>query len=333
MTIEVKHAGAWRNITSVEVKHAGAWRNCQTVEVKHGGVWRTVFSSAPTVTLVDSGVSWSYDFTTYAMVRYGADGNEYKNATASTSTTTGARGTPGTNWLTSGSASGAWVYRSISSGSLWTDGITASGAQMTSDRTIGVRDTNSAAGGVSCTLTVTMRDASGGGGNLLDTGGPFTLTATYYNACPLCCFTPDTLITMSDGKQIPIGMIREGDEIVVYNPNGGTFDVETVEEILVRVARKMYKITFEDGTVIHASDDHPFHVDGVGPASIVPQPAYKHEYETTELKVGDFVTCIKASWWEGHDVEKITKIEYAEYLEEVYTLGNSYFFANNKLVY
>lgn len=286
------------------------------------------FIQIPTVSLSTANVSHTRDDgTTYAQVRYGSDGVEYQNASGTNNYST-SRG----NWKDSGDAEGAWIDHTLNSGSsLYLRAQTpGTRAQMNANRDYSQRDTNVAAGGFTSNITVTMYDADTGGSSL--GSATFSLTATYFNSCPLCCFTPDTLITMACGMVVPIGQIREGDEIVVYNPVDGSFDTEVVEEVLIRVNRPMYKIYFENGTVLHCSDDHPLYVDGK-PKSIVPQPAYKHKWETETLKVGDFVTCINASWWEGHDVEKIVKIESSPYEEEVYTLSNSYFFANGKLVY
>jgi hypothetical protein len=326
---EVKHSAAWRSLSTVEVKHGGTWRDVDTIEVKHGGTWRTVFQSivTPTVSLSSSSVSHTLDFTCWAQVRYASTGVEYSNS-GGTNNYSVSRG----NWKDSGDAAGAWIDHVLNSGSALYSRAQTPGtrAQMSANRDYRQRDTNSSASSVTSNITVTMYDAETGGSSL--GSGTFSLTANYFNACPTCCFTPDTYITMACGMQVPIGQIRVGDEIVVYNPDDGTFDTEKVEQIITRVKRKMYRVTFEDGTVLHCSDDHPMHVKGAGPHQITPQGEYKYTWDCKTLEIGHSITCIATQWW-GSDCAKITRIEEAEYLEQVYTLGNSYFFANNKLVY
>lgn len=329
---EVKHSSAWRSLSTVEVKHSGAWRDVDTIEVKHSGTWRTVFQSIviPTVSLSSTSVSTNTDIgTCYAQTRYATTGVEYNNAVGGSNDYSVSRG----NWKDSGDAEGAWIDYLLNSGFALYQAPASQGTRTqcgVANRDYRQRDTNPSIGGVTSNITVTMYDAETGGSSL--GSATYSLTATLYNACPTCCFTPDTYITMACGMQVPIGQIRVGDEIVVYNPDDGTFDTEKVEQIITRVKRKMYRVTFEDGTILHCSDDHPMHVKGAGPHQITPQGEYKYTWDCKTLEIGHSITCIATQWWAA-DCAKITRIEEAEYLEQVYTLGNSYFFANNKLVY
>lgn len=321
MSIEAKHSSAWRSLSGIEAKHGGSWRDIQTVEVKHGGVWRTVFSSAPTVSLSSANVSWTSDFICYAIVRYGTDGVEWKNATSGTSSTTSSRGT----WLTSGSASGAWVSRVINSGSLnWTD-FGSSRYQMSSDRQLGVRDTNSGTANASANVTVSMHDASSGG-NLL-ASATYSLIASYYNGCPLCCFTPDTPVMLASGIEMPIGRVRPDDELLFLDIKDNKLYSKKAGEHIVRYDRKMYAIQFEDGSVLRASDDHPLHVKDKGPAAINPLYEYKGLGVPDQLLVGDVVLGLDGK---QHSVTAIREIDYKG---AVFTFEDSFFFANGKLVY
>ncbi len=332
--MEIKHAGAWRTITGIEVKHAGAWRTVTSMEVKHASAWRSVFSgiTTPTVSLSSTSVSTETDFgTCWAQVRYDTVGVEYQNPASGSNSYSVSRG----NWKDSGDEEGAWVAYALNSGTALYSAPAAAGTRVqcgVANRDYRQRDTNPSIGSVTSNITVTMYDAEIGGSSL--GSGTYSLTAKLYNSCPTCCFTPDTLITMACGMQVPIKDIRVGDEIAVLNRDTGEIETEKVEQVITRVSRSMYRITFEDGEIIHASDDHPFHVPDLGPSSILPQGVYKPGSDIGEprkLLVGDAVTSISGDWNEYP--AKITKIEYAEYLDQVYTLGNSYFFANNRLVY
>lgn len=126
--------------------------------------------SGPTVAPASSGVSYSgVGATIYARVMFGADGVQYRNASAtSTSMTTSV-----TTWLTSGLSSQVWVQRTVNSGSLNLD--PGSGRlQLNSDRTFGVQDVTIAGGSVSANLTFRFYDAASGGSEI----GSCTLTLT-----------------------------------------------------------------------------------------------------------------------------------------------------------
>jgi hypothetical protein len=251
---------------------------------------RACFSGikTPTVSLSSTSVSHNIDSVCYANVGYHTDGVEYSNSSGLNNFNT-SRG----NWKDSGDAEGAWIDHTLNSGSaLYTRAqVPGTRAQCgVLNRQYRQRDLNSSAGGVTSNITVTMYDAETGGSSL--GSATFSLTATYFNACPTCCFTPDTMITMAWGGVLPIKDVQVGDEIVVYNPKGGVFETEKVEGIITRVNRVMFKVHFEDGTYIHISDDHPLHIPEKGPAAIAPTGVYKDLEHVRVLKVGDFVTHI-----------------------------------------
>lgn len=282
----------------------------------------------PTVSLSSTNVSHTSDITTYANCGYHTDGVEYSNSSGLNNFNT-SRG----NWKDSGDAEGAWIDHTLNSGSALYSRAQVPGTRVQcgiADRNYKQRDTNSSASSVTSNITVTMYDAETGGSSL--GSATYSLTANYFNACPTCCFTPDTMITMAWGGVLPIKDVRVGDEIVVYNPNSGTFETEKVEGIITRVNRVMYKVHFDDGTYLHMSDDHPLHIPEKGPAAIAPTTVYKDLGDTVhKLRVGDFVTHINGDW--NASAPGITKIEYTEYQDTVYTFVNKFFIANGKVSY
>lgn len=254
--------------------------------------------------------------TAYANLQYNTDGAEYTNSVAWLDNFSTSRG----NWLDSGSNSNVWFERQVTAGSaLWVD-PGAGRLQMSSTRSMKQRDTNAGAGGVSTTLTITMWDASTGGSKLDEVVG-LVLTATYFDACPACCFTPDTPVTMADGTHKPIGEIVIGDEIRTLD---GT---EAVEEIMVREDREMWRMELEDGRTLHLSSDHPVYVDGKGYSSIDPEHEYKGESTTGVLEEGDLVKL------ESGVLLRINSLRPDRYTLKVYTLGNKRFYANGILVF
>jgi len=146
-------------------------------------------------------------------------------------------------------------------------------------------------------------------------------------SCPLCCFTPDTLITLSDMTTKRIDEIQVGDSIVVYNHDLSVNTQLNVDELITRVDRVMYEYTFANGVKLKASDDHPIYVVGKGYASINPVAEYKNMGIPKQINVDDVVMM-----QDGEETQ-IVSIEPIDYDGTVYTFGISKFYANGVLVY
>ncbi len=142
-----------------------------------------------------------------------------------------------------------------------------------------------------------------------------------------CCFTPDTKISMADGKEKAIKDVIEGEEVLVYDTDNNTFGVKPVRCVITRTERPMYKITFSDGTFLEASEDHPLFVVGKGYSSIVPPEIYKDLKSIGTISIGDRVLSVQ-----GRELE-ITDIEKIDFSDTVYEFDTSGFFANGILVY
>lgn len=145
--------------------------------------------------------------------------------------------------------------------------------------------------------------------------------------CELCCFTPDTLITLEDMTTKRIDQIEVGDSIVVYNHDLNVNVPMNVDEIITRTNRVMYEYHFADGNILKASDDHPLYVVGKGYSSINPVSVYKDMGMPKQISIGDRVLT-------QNGVEsEIIGIEPINYVDTVYTFGISKFYANGILVY
>ena len=142
----------------------------------------------------------------------------------------------------------------------------------------------------------------------------------YTGGCPLCCFTPNTPITMADGSKKLIIDIEVGDEIKTYRGS------KRVTEILVRENMHVYKIMFNDEFELDATDDHPMYVRDKGWSCIKPQYKYKDMGIPHQLEIGDFVV--------GENGEfEVTSIVEVWYPWKVYTFPETEFYANGILVY
>lgn len=324
MSTKINVAGTWKTPTT-KINVAGVWKSPTSVKINVAGTWKEIGAVAPTCSLSSTSVSHNDDIsTTYAGVDYKSNGIEYQNSSPNSTSCTVSRG----NWLDTGSPSAVWGNVQINSGGLWTQELATytSRIVMTTDKLIMVRDTNSGISFASANVTVRMYNASSGGSLL--SSATFGLTAQWYNACPTCCFTPDTPILMGNGTYMPIGRVREGDEIIVYDPLDRKNKVEKVGEVIVRYDRAMYAMQFKDGTHLRVSDDHPLHIEEKGgPASINPIYEYKGWGIPEQVHVGDLVTTPDFS------KTSITAIKQIDYKGAVFTFSNSLFYANGKLVY
>jgi len=104
----------------------------------------------------------------FANIKLGSDGDVYESSPS------GAYGASSDTWLDSGLNSQVWVERTISTGTLSTDGIGAGRVAMTSDRIIGV--SRSTTGSKQATGNFRFYDAASGG-TLLETA-TWDITAT-----------------------------------------------------------------------------------------------------------------------------------------------------------
>lgn len=323
MSTKINVAGVWKTPT-VKINVAGTWKSPTSVKINVAGAWKEV-NALPTCSLSATSVSHTDDINTvYAGVDYKSDGVEYSNASSGTSFCGNSRGA----WLDTGSPSAVWGNVQINSGSLWTQELATytSRIVMTTDKLIMCRDTNAASGGQTANVTVRMYNASSGGSLL--SSATFSLSAVYYNPCPTCCFTPDTPILMGNGTYMPIGRVREGDEIIVYDSLDRKNKVEKVGMVIVRYDRAMYAMQFDDGTVLRVSDDHPFHIEEKGgPAAINPIYEYKGWGVPEQVHIGDLVSRPDGTR------ATITAIKKIDYKGAVFTFSNSLFYANGKLVY
>jgi hypothetical protein len=127
------------------------------------------------------------------------------------------------------------------------------------------------------------------------------------------CFISGTLVSMSDGTQLPIEKIKEGDEVLSFE------DRKTiVSELEIHLTNKLSIITLSNDVVIKTTEEHPFYVKGKGLSVISPEK-YEDAYgdKLPQLIEGDLLLN------ENGDNLSIISIEFTE-LEsqiEVFNLG------------
>lgn len=150
-----------------------------------------------------------------------------------------------------------------------------------------------------------------------------------------CCFSGDTLITMSDHSTKPINTIEVGDEILSYNFDTEELETNEVSQIITRVNRVMFEYVLQNGIRIKASDDHPLFVLGKGFSSMNPaltMEGYKSLTDVAMIAAGDSLVD------KNGNAIQINQIVPIDYPHIVYTINNRYkssptFFANGVLTY
>lgn len=73
------------------------------------------------------------------------------------------------------------------------------------------------------------------------------------------CFTLDTKIIMSDGRESDIISVREGD--YVHTPSGPQI---VLKSEMTSVASEVFEVSFSDGSVLCGTKDHPVYVQDLG---------------------------------------------------------------------
>lgn len=323
MTFHVRVAGTWEEVTEPSIRPSGSYVPVETIHVRVAGVWEEVFTATdpPLVSASANGAINAEQTPPSSVtvgVKFDTDGDEYEYLAGGAFTNVG-------QWLDQGTSAQVWVefLRTGGTQSKWDNRNNSQRYNINVDINFLIVDTIQASSGGAETIIGTFRfwDAASGGNALQTTSSATWSARLITNPCPLCCFTPWTLITMANGSQQVIVDVQVGDMIKV---EGG---IESVTEVLVRENRPMHVIRFADDRILEASEDHPLYVDGKGYAAVNPIIEYKDLGIAEVLVVGDKVLD------ESEQLNEIVSIEYMNYPETVYTFSNSKFYANGMLVY
>jgi len=141
------------------------------------------------------------------------------------------------------------------------------------------------------------------------------------------CFIGDTLITIENGKQIPIKELKENDLIQTYNIEKEKIEICRVQSIIKSHKENFCLITFNDKQ-LKCTTNHPFWVEGERWKSVSPHPASQNK----RLKCGDMLFSISKNKCQVHKIEilkEISKIEVFDLSVE----GNNNFFVEGVLAH
>jgi len=144
------------------------------------------------------------------------------------------------------------------------------------------------------------------------------------------CFIAGTKIHTEEGIK-NIEDVEEGDKVITFNHDTDAAEYKEVIELMFKEKENVVKYTFENGSELTGTKDHPLYVVGKGYASFLPNQTLEDSGLTVEqIEVGDEVLHI-----DNYGVT-ITEIQDVGF-EDVYNLkkvkDNHNFYANDFLVH
>jgi hypothetical protein len=146
------------------------------------------------------------------------------------------------------------------------------------------------------------------------------------------CFVAGTQISLPNGERKNVEDVKIGDFVLSYNFNTSQIEEQKVKGIGSRKTEKIVKYTFDDGSILESTLDHPIHSRQKGWVSKDPKYTMDaYGLKTTEAEVG--LKFIK----ENETEVTLTGIEVISNPTVVYNVkvveNNHNFFANNLLVH
>ncbi|HEC94874.1 MAG TPA: hypothetical protein ENI45_02785, partial [Thermoplasmatales archaeon] len=84
----------------------------------------------------------------------------------------------------------------------------------------------------------------------------------------ICCFMPDTPITMADGTHKQIKDVKIGDKVKVFNEGNGTVEDASVKQMSMVMHDDVYELHLSNSEILRPTANHPFYTKEKGWATI-----------------------------------------------------------------
>lgn len=146
------------------------------------------------------------------------------------------------------------------------------------------------------------------------------------------CFIAGTEISLANGDFKNIENVIEGDEVLTFNFEKDTIEINNVNNVFSKKVDKTVKYLFDNETELQSTVDHPIYVIGKGWCSFENETSNKL-YDiggVSKIEIGDEVKL-------SEECTKVLSIEVIDLEEVVYNLqdieNNHNFFANGILVH
>jgi hypothetical protein len=146
------------------------------------------------------------------------------------------------------------------------------------------------------------------------------------------CFVSGTKITLADGSTKNIEDIKIGDNVLSFNEETKLQESQAVTKIITPIHDDLVTYTFEDGSKITCTYDHPFYVNEFKLASYKPDwTSERYKLNVSEIKIGDVVHLINKDTLKIINIVELEKKPTQTYIFEVNKNHN--FYANNILTH
>lgn len=149
------------------------------------------------------------------------------------------------------------------------------------------------------------------------------------------CFLAGTLITLADNTTMPIEEVGTGNLVMTLNPDGKTKEGKLVYEILHPKHMDIVTYTFDNGTEIKCTADHPFYISEYRLASVNPDKTndlYDLDTEVIKINEGDTCQTLDGEWTTITSIEEHPEtVDFQTFLIRVE--DNHNFYANGILVH
>ena len=149
----------------------------------------------------------------------------------------------------------------------------------------------------------------------------------------VCCVDGETDITMADGTTKKAKDISFGDKVLSFNEDTNSYETTTIEFVSTPIRYEILEITFDDGSTLKITNDHPMLTKRGWTAYNLEQAQKMYaslNLSSEALHEGDEIVSLNGT-------KTITSIKLIEFddAEIVYTFGlanNQAFIANGKIV-
>ena len=133
------------------------------------------------------------------------------------------------------------------------------------------------------------------------------------------CFLPDTMISKSDGTEVPISSIKAGDSLLAFKSGGEIMEAK-VREVMTHSVDE-YLILRTDRMLLRVTVEHPFYVgNGI--------------FKTLQiLKAGDLIFAFDGYGLGSQRIEEVTKVKETATVYNLQTDAPNTFFANGIAVH
>lgn len=148
------------------------------------------------------------------------------------------------------------------------------------------------------------------------------------------CFVKGTMIDMADGTLKSIEEIEIGDNIISLNVSNNTQEIQKVTNVITSIHNDLVKYSFENGTQLICTSDHPFFVNGFKLSSYNPELTnhiHNIDENVSQITIGDIVNLVDGSNTKILTIEEMESKPTETYIFEVETNHN--FYANGILTH